>query len=457
MPFPDQGQAEPDMLDPRCNRTPLTAADGAADPRRTHARGAAPPGGHAAAGPQRTHAGAGPRAGHGAADSGHGASDPAGTAEDGRDLDLGRIRAVVDAVPEAVLVAEPDGELRFTNRAADRLFADQPVVDRDDLLSRFEPVGVDRPEALPAVDRAEARDEAVIVRQRSRPTRWFALRTVPLESPDEEPVPTMAARSDAPTGDAPGSDRPAAPDATVAFVLRDVTDSRDLRPIREAFVGLVSHELRTPITTIYAGSSVLAREPSLSPPATRTLARDVSSEAARLYDLVEDLLVLARIERGVLDPLDEPVLVERVVDSTIRVALDRHGDAAIRLLPSAGTVAARGDATYIDQAARNIVLAALRRPGQAAEPDLEIEVRSNDAAATVDVVVRDRGPAVSDAELMHVFDLPDATAGPHQSIGGLGLFVARQIVESMGGRTWAANRPDGGLELGFGLRIDPAA
>ena len=377
-----------------------------------------------------------------------------------RRADLGRIRAVVDAVPEAVLVTEADGALRFTNRAADRLFADRPVVDRDDLLSRFEPVGVDRPEALPAADRAEAREDAVIVRQRNRPTRWFALRTVPLEPDEQTPappdsVPAGTGAPDAPDPDAPTAD--ATPlDATVAFVLRDVTDTRDLRPVREAFVGLVSHELRTPITTIYAGSSVLARQPSLSLPATRTLARDVSTEAARLYDLVEDLLVLARIERGVLDPLDEPVLIERVIESTIRVATERHAEARIQARPGALGVAARGDATYIDQACRNIVLAILRRPGQVTEPELEIEVRPDRERGTVAVAIRDRGPDVPDAELDHAFDLPDATSGPHQPIGGLGLFIARQVIEAMGGRTWAHDRPGGGLDLGFTLRLDPA-
>ena len=421
MPWVEPGQAGSDMLDPRATPDSNPARD---EPRRSsHAR-------ELVGGP------AAPRS--------------------WRRADLGRIRAVVDAVPEAVLVTEADGALRFTNRAADRLFADRPVVDRDDLLSRFEPVGVDRPEALPAADRPDAREDAVIVRQRNRPTRWFALRTVPLEPAEQTtPAPPDSVPAGTRATDATAADAPP-PDATVAFVLRDVTDSRDLRPVREAFVGLVSHELRTPITTIYAGSSVLARQPSLSLPATRTLARDVSTEAARLYDLVEDLLVLARIERGVLDPLDEPVLIERVIESTIRVATERHAEARIRVRPGAFGVATRGDATYIDQACRNIVLAILRRPGQAAEPELEIEVRPDRERGTVEVAIRDRGPEVADAELDRAFDLPDATSGPHQPIGGLGLFIARQVIEAMGGRTWAHDRPDGGLDLGFTLRLDPA-
>ena len=98
----------------------------------------------------------------------------------------------------------------------------------------------------------------------------------------------------------------------------DVSNSGDLRAEREAFLEVLSHELRTPLTTIYAGSSVLARRPRLSGPATRTLAMDISLEAARLYDLVENLLVIARLERQILHPLDEPVDLGRAMDTAIR-------------------------------------------------------------------------------------------------------------------------------------------
>ena len=416
------------MIEPRATPESASASDRTAGPRR-----AVDPGRDTQ--PSRADA----------RSRGRAANRPAPSESERRGTSLGHIRAVVDAVPEAVLVMEPGGELRFTNPAADRLFADQPVVDRDDLLSRFERVGLEPAAPSAIADRPDARGTTVIARHRSRPTRWFAIRTVPLAA---EPDP---AQPQTPETDA----EPA--DASTAFVLRDVTDTRDLRPIREAFLGLVSHELRTPITTIYAGSSVLAREPSLSPPATRALALDVSTEAARLYDLVEDLLVLARIERGVLDPLDEPVLLDRVVESTIRLATERHPNARIQRGSTARRVTARGDATYLDQAARNIVLATIRRPGQVPEPEVEIVIRIDGHAGLASVAVLDRGPAVADAELERMFDLPDASVGVRQPAGGLGLFIARELVESMGGRAWAVNRPGGGLEIGFDLRLDRRA
>ena len=93
--------------------------------------------------------------------------------------DLGRVRAVIDALPEAVFVTESDGALRLTNPAADRLFAAEPIHDRSDLLGRFEEVApAGRPR--PIAHQLEGAQANVTVRPRDQPNRWFTLRQVPL-------------------------------------------------------------------------------------------------------------------------------------------------------------------------------------------------------------------------------------------------------------------------------------
>ncbi|MEO5939588.1 MAG: ATP-binding protein [Candidatus Limnocylindrales bacterium] len=372
--------------------------------------------------------------------------------------DLGRVRAVIDALPEAVFVTEADGELRLTNPAADRLFAGQPIHDRADLLSRFEEVAPQRPRRSSTSDDAHS---PVTVRPRGQPNRWFALRTVALE-PDPQPADWRPDAPRAPLEDPESAASPAAtpgagpsePAGRTVFVLRDVTDSRDLRPVREAFLEVLSHELRTPITTIYAGSSVLARRPTLSPPATQTLARDISAEAARLYDLVEDLLVLARLERRVLDPHDETVLIQRSVDATIRMVVDRLGDVPIERRGDLDVPPVHGDATYVEQACRNLILGSIRFAGADPEHPLIIEIRSDDPAGEVTVAVLDDGPALRSDELDRAFELPDTSGVGRLASAGVGPFVCRHLVEAMGGRVWVRNRPEGGLEMGFALRID---
>ena len=361
--------------------------------------------------------------------------------------DLGRVRAVIEALPEAVFVTEPDGGLRLTNTAADHLFEDRPIQDRSDLLGRFEEIGAksDRLRSMPTLSDAEHRH--LTVRPRDQPNRWFTLRTITLDPGGHE--------LNVPTG--PDAERGGPSSAGTVFVLRDITDSRDLRPIREAFLAILSHELRTPITTIYAGSSVLARRPSLSPSATRALASDISAEAARLYDLVEDLLVLARLERRVLEPLDEPVPIRRSVDATIRMILDRLGDVPIERTGDADVPPVRADGTYVDQACRNLLMASIRYAGPEPDRHLVVDVRSDPDAGEVTVTVLDRGPALSAEELERAFELTNGSAVGRLAGTGVGPFVCRQLVEAMGGHVWARNRVGGGLEMGFGLPIDERA
>ena len=73
--------------------------------------------------------------------------------------------------------------------------------------------------------------------------------------------------------------------------------AQEHRADRNAYLSILSHELRTPITTIYAGSRILSRRPVAARAPPEQLAADISFEAARLYDLVEDLLALTRLER----------------------------------------------------------------------------------------------------------------------------------------------------------------
>lgn len=375
---------------------------------------------------------------------------------------LQELRAVIDRLPEAVLITDDDGTVRVTNEAADRLFAERPVRDDVDLLSRFEDLGGSR--------RASRDDSArpLTVRPRHQPNTWFALDRVPLEHAlDDDALRTAATAAtahDGATRTSPDAEPRATPepdqhpdDGTAAvYVLRDVSDTRDLQAEREAFLAVLSHELRTPLTTIYAGSSVLARRPRLSPPATRTLALDISAEAARLYDLVENLLVIARLERRILDPLDEPVDLGHTVDAAIRTLRERFPKAHITRSGVRRPPPVHGDATYVEQATRNLLLAAITVSEPDGEPEVEVRVDVDDAAGEVAVHVLDRGPGLAPEELDQAFDLPSPSATGRLASTGMGPFVVRHAVGAMSGRTWARNRDGGGLEMAFALPVDEA-
>jgi signal transduction histidine kinase len=224
---------------------------------------------------------------------------------------------------------------------------------------------------------------------------------------------------------------------------------------REAFVDVISHELRTPITTIMGLAQILARPGRADDEASRAaLLEDVRSESERLHRLVEDLLVLSRIERGRLEiepePLEPRRLLERAVAHEARELTSITVETELE--PDLPIVA--GEATYIEQIVRNLL-------GNAAKytpPGSQVVVSARQREGQVEVRVSDNGPGIPPASLERIFELfyRDPESARLVAGSGIGLFVCATLIEAMGGRIWASRRPEGGSEFGFTLRaIEP--
>jgi PAS domain S-box-containing protein len=233
---------------------------------------------------------------------------------------------------------------------------------------------------------------------------------------------------------------------------RLIDDERRAGAFREAFVDVISHELRTPITTIMGLAQILARPGRADDEASRrVLLEDVRSEAERLHRLVEDLLVLSRVERGRLEVEAEPIeprrLLERIVTHearelpTITVETDFEPDLPI----------VAGETTYVEQIVRNL----LNNAAKYTPSDSRVVVSARKVDGTVEVRVTDDGPGVPAPSIDRIFELfyRDPTSSRLVAGSGIGLFVCASLVEAMGGRIWASRVPEGGTEVGFSLRI----
>jgi two-component system sensor histidine kinase KdpD len=179
---------------------------------------------------------------------------------------------------------------------------------------------------------------------------------------------------------------------------------------------------------------------------------DISLEAARLYDIIENLLLIARLERRILDPIDEPVDLRRAVSAAIRVTTERFPGLRVTTRPSRPVPLVHGDSTYVEQAVRNLILAFVRGAQPSSEIELIARLDVDSSGSEVAVRVFDEAWTLSDEELGLAFELPSTATTGRLAVIGLELFVVRHAVEAMGGRAWASNRPEGGLELGFALR-----
>ena len=219
--------------------------------------------------------------------------------------------------------------------------------------------------------------------------------------------------------------------------------------MRDAFNGIISHELRTPITAIYGGAKLLARrDRELAPDTRRELIADLEAETDRLYRLVEDLLVLSRSERATIERVDDPVVVQRIVERVVRSEQERWP--SIKFLAETQPAAtARGEDTYVEQVLRNLLSNAAKY-----SPDgSTVRAVVDETEEGVRVRVLDQGPGIDPAESSRLFELYYRSPSTSGAAGGagIGLFVCRALVEAMGGRIWATSRPEGGAEFGFVL------
>ncbi len=232
--------------------------------------------------------------------------------------------------------------------------------------------------------------------------------------------------------------------------IRDVTEQRQAETVRDRFLEILSHELRTPVTSIYGGARVLAR-PGLADSNAAELLADIGAEADRLYRLVEDLMVLARAERGATEVSLDPVHLDRLVDRLVAAARVQWPSVEFRVVSDPGAVLpVLAEESYVEQILRNLISNAAKYASGGREVEIRVEYLDDEAM----VRVLDRGPGVRAEEAARLFEIdyrsPLTEAAATGS--GIGLFVARWLAEAMGGRVWAAARPDGGSDFGFALR-----
>jgi PAS domain S-box-containing protein len=235
-------------------------------------------------------------------------------------------------------------------------------------------------------------------------------------------------------------------------VLTDVSARIEADHLRDTFIGMLSHELRTPVTAIYGGSQILlARGDRLDREITRDLITDIAAEAERLHRLIENLLVLARVERGEDLVGGEPVLLQHVLPSIVdrERSLWLGTEIAVKVQPGLPTV--RGHDGYVAQVIRNLLSNATKYGG----PEATVQIVAEGGKDGVIIRVLDDGPGLDTETADRLFDLYyRAPAAAVKAPGaGIGLFVCRRIVDALGGTIWARQRPTGGAEFGFSLPV----
>jgi PAS domain S-box-containing protein len=218
---------------------------------------------------------------------------------------------------------------------------------------------------------------------------------------------------------------------------------------KDEFLGVMSHELRTPITAIYGGTRVLrSRAERLDEESKSRLLEDIEQESERLFRMVENLLVLSRLELG-QEVATEPVMAQRVVGKLASSFQQQHLERKVSLRVDEEMDPVAAEPHYLEQILRNLLSNAHKYSPKDSPMEIAI-VRRDDIA---DISILDRGPGISSEESEMIFERfyrSDRTANKAAGIG-LGLTVCKRLIEAQAGSIWARPREGGGLEVGVTL------
>jgi len=231
--------------------------------------------------------------------------------------------------------------------------------------------------------------------------------------------------------------------------VRDITHFRTADEIKATFISIVSHELRTPVALIKGYASTLRRDDAKWDKHTISESLSViEEEADRLSKMIDDLLDASRLQAGGLSlnraDVSLPVLTARIVE---RFTTQTGKHTFVTDFPEKFPVIL-ADETRIEQVMMNLISNALKYA-----PEGEIKITGSARPEQVIICVSDQGPGIEAKDLPHIFDrFYRSTKAVKQTKGaGLGLYLARAIIEAHGGRIWADPKPDSGARICFSL------
>jgi signal transduction histidine kinase/ligand-binding sensor domain-containing protein len=231
---------------------------------------------------------------------------------------------------------------------------------------------------------------------------------------------------------------------------------QELDALKTEFLSNVSHELRTPLTSIKGSVDNLLDgiAGEMSPPQREYLAL-ISDSTNRLIPFVNELLDLARIEEGKVDLVFEPIRLDVLLDRTIKSLQPFASERglALDITEKTSRVTVRADADRIAQVITNLVGNALKftPSGGAVSVVLEQDGRNQ---ARVSIV--DTGPGIPADELDHIFDKfhqVKAQMPANQQGAGLGLSIAKGIVQAHGGTIGVSSKVGHGSTFWFALPV----
>jgi two-component system, OmpR family, phosphate regulon sensor histidine kinase PhoR len=236
----------------------------------------------------------------------------------------------------------------------------------------------------------------------------------------------------------------------LVYAFRDLTSERRLDDEKRDFIATISHELRTPMAAVYgAAQTLLRRDIELRPEQARELLEMIATQASRLSQVTEEILLTTRLDRDEVRVEREPVDVVELARTTVLTMTPQLPQSLrIELEVEPDVPPASGDPDRIQQVLLNLLDNAVKYGGS------DVGVRVEGAPDFVRIAVADSGPGIPHLEQQWIFEKfyrsdPQLSRAPGGT--GLGLYISRELARRMGGRLDVRSQPGAGATFVFEL------
>ena len=252
----------------------------------------------------------------------------------------------------------------------------------------------------------------------------------------------------------PIRDDEGAPPARIG-VVRDAGEERKAEQIKRDFVSMISHELRSPLTPLRGFlASLVEGTVDDSPEKRQEYYRIMLRQAQRLERVVNDMLDVSLIEAGGLVVDLQPVPLDHVLGRLVKEFREQHPDRPVVLEPLREPAIVFADPFRVEQ----VVLNLLSNADKYTPAGLPIDVGASADGGSVTISVSDLGDGIAPEHREMIFDrfyrVQDGPASRRPGTG-LGLYIARTLVEAMSGRIWVDSEVGAGTTFSFSLqRVD---
>lgn len=336
-------------------------------------------------------------------------------------LDLKKFQLAVENVEDAIIITDPEGSVLYVNKSIERItgFSREEIIGEKVGTSKSWGGKMDKPfyeDLWKTIKEDKKAFSAEITNKKKNGKEYIAFTTIaPILNRDKEV------------------------DFFVA-VHRDITHRKEVDKMKTDFVSLASHQLRTPLTSMRLFlEMLLSGEVGKLDKKQKEYIENVDYSTARMIQLVNDLLNVARLETGRLSidtiPVDLKLLMEEIIDDA-KPLMDIRDGSIVLSVSEKSLKKIPADKALLRQALHNLITNAIK---YSAGSKPKVSVKIEKIGEDLQIAVKDSGigiPRSAQEKIFLKFYRADNASKIEAEGSGLGLYIAQMIMVASGGKLW---------------------